>query len=606
MKSRLRTHRPARVSLLTATALTSALTATLLALPAPASAATVSIAAVQGSTRKSPYAGQDVTVSGIVTAIRSTGSSRGYWIQDPVGDGNPATSEAVFAYTGSTAPATEVGNKVTVRGRVSEYYPGGSSAGGQSLTELTQPQIQSTASTGNPLPAPVVLDAASVPAAHAPSGSLESLTLNPSRYALDLYESLEGMRVQVDNARVVGASNDYDELFVTTKPAENPSPRGGTVYGSYASQNTGRVKVMSLTGSFPTADVGDVLDGSTAGPLDYDGFGGYTLQATTLGALTDNNLAAETTRAQGAGELAVATYNVENLDPTDPQTKFDRLAAGIVTQLSAPDIVALEEVQDNNGATDNGVVAADQTYTKLINAITAAGGPTYAYRQINPANNQDGGEPGGNIRVGFLYNPARVGFTDRPGGTAGNAVSVVNNGGTAALSYSPGRINPTNSAWSSSRKPLAGEFTFQGKTVFVIANHFTSKGGDQPLYARVQPPTRGSETQRGRQATQVNAFVKQLLAVQPSARVVVLGDLNDYEFSGTLSTLTAGTGLTDLPGTLPAGERYTYVYQGNSQVLDHILTSPSLSSYDYDIVHVNAEFADKASDHDPQIVRLLP
>ncbi|MGW4733993.1 endonuclease/exonuclease/phosphatase family protein [Streptomyces shenzhenensis] len=606
MKSRLRTHRPARVSLLTATALTSALTATLLALPAPASAATVSISAVQGSTRKSPYAGQDVTVSGIVTAIRSTGSSRGYWIQDPVGDGNPATSEAVFAYTGSTVPATEVGDKVTVRGRVSEYYPGGSSSGGQSLTELTQPQIQSTASTGNPLPAPVVLDAASVPAAYAPSGSLESLTLNPSRYALDLYESLEGMRVQVDNARVVGASNDYDELFVTTKPAENPSPRGGTVYGSYASQNTGRVKVMSLTGSFPTADLGDVLGGSTAGPLDYDGFGGYTLQATTLGALTDNNLAAETTRAQGAGELAVATYNVENLDPTDPQAKFDRLAAGIVTQLSAPDIVALEEVQDNNGAIDNGVVAADQTYTKLINAITAAGGPTYAYRQINPANNQDGGEPGGNIRVGFLYNPARVGFTDRPGGTAGNAVSVVNNGGTAALSYSPGRINPTNSAWSSSRKPLAGEFTFQGKTVFVIANHFTSKGGDQPLYARVQPPTRSSETQRGRQATQVNAFVKQLLAVQPSARVVVLGDLNDYEFSGTLSTLTAGTGLTDLPGTLPAGERYTYVYQGNSQVLDHILTSPSLSSYDYDIVHVNAEFADKASDHDPQIVRLLP
>ncbi|MGW3954353.1 endonuclease/exonuclease/phosphatase family protein [Streptomyces sp. NPDC004752] len=606
MKSRLRTHRPSRVILLTATALTSALTATLLALPTPASAATVTIAAVQGGMRKSPYSGQDVTVSGIVTAIRSTGSSRGYWIQDPVGDGNPATSEAVFAYTGSTTPATKVGNKVTVRGRVSEYYPGGSSAGGQSLTELTQPQIQSTASTGNPLPAPVVLDAASVPAAYAPGGSLESLPLDPARYALDLYESLEGMRVQIDNARVVGASNDYDELFVTTKPTEHPSPRGGTVYGSYTSQNTGRVKVMSLTGSFPTADVGDVLGGSTAGPLDYDGFGGYTVQATTLGTLSDNNLAHETTRAQSAGELAVATYNVENLDPTDPQAKFDRLAAGIVTNLSAPDIVALEEVQDNNGATNNGVVAADQTYTKLINAITAAGGPTYSYRQINPANNQDGGEPGGNIRVGFLYNPAHVGFTDRPGGTSGNAVSVVNNGGTAALSYSPGRINPADSAWSGSRKPLAGEFTFQGRTVFVIANHFVSKGGDQPLDARVQPPTRGSETQRGRQAAQVNTFVKQLLAVQPSARVMVLGDLNDYEFSGTLSTLTAGTGLTDLPATLPSGERYTYVYQGNSQVLDHILTSPSLSSYDYDIVHVNAEFADRASDHDPQVVRLLP
>ncbi|MFE7217041.1 endonuclease/exonuclease/phosphatase family protein [Streptomyces sp. NPDC057611] len=606
MKSGLRTHRPSRVSLLTATALTSALTATLLALPAPASAATATIAAVQGSTRKSPYNAQQVTVSGIVTAIRSTGSSRGYWIQDPVGDGNPATSEAIFAYTGSSAPSTKVGDKVTVKGTVSEYYPGGSTAGGQSLTELTQPQIQSTASTGNPLPDPVVLNAASIPAAYTPSGNLENLTLNPSSYALDLYESLEGMRVQVDNARIVGASNDYNELFVTAKPTENPSPRGGTVYGSYTSQNTGRIKVMSLTGAFPTANVGDILGGSTVGPLDFDGFGGYTVQATTLGALTDNSLAHETTRAQNAGELAVATYNVENLDPTDPQSKFDRLAAGIVTNLSSPDIVALEEIQDNNGATNNGVVAADQTFTKLINAIAAAGGPTYAYRQINPINNMDGGEPGGNIRVGFLYNPARVGFTDRPGATSTNAVSVVNNGGTAALSFSPGRINPSNSAWNSSRKPLVGEFTFQGKTLFVIANHFNSKGGDQPLNARVQPPTRSSETQRAQQATQVNTFVKQLLAVQSSARVVVLGDLNDFEFSGALSTLTSGTGLTDLPATLPAGERYTYVYQGNSQVLDHILTSPSLSSSDYDIVHINAEFADKASDHDPQVVRLIP
>ncbi|MFI1733758.1 endonuclease/exonuclease/phosphatase family protein [Streptomyces acidicola] len=606
MKSGLGTPRPSRLSLLTATALTGALTATLLAMPAPASAATVTISAVQGGTRKSTYNAQDVTVTGIVTAIRSTGSSRGYWIQDPVGDGNPATSEAIFAFTGSTTPSTKVGNKVTVKGRVSEYYPGGTSAGGQSLTELTQPQIQSTVSTGNPLPAPVVLDASSIPAAYAPSGNLENLTLAPSSYALDLYESLEGMRVQVDNARVVGPSNEFNELFVTAKPNESPSPRGGTVYGSYTSQNTGRIKVMSLTGALPTADVGDVLDGSTAGPLDFDGFGGYTIHATTLGTLKDNSLSAEKTRAQNAGELAVATYNVENLDPTDPQSKFDRLAGGIVSNLSSPDIVTLEEVQDNNGATNNGVVAADQTYTKLINAITAAGGPTYAYRQINPSNSQDGGEPGGNIRVGFLYNPARVGFTDRPGGTATNAVSVVNNGGTAALSYSPGRINPTNSAWSGSRKPLVGEFTFQGKTVFLIANHFTSKGGDQSLDARVQPPTRSSETQRSQQAAQVNTFVKQLLAVQPSARVVVLGDLNDFEFSGTLSTLTAGIGLTDLPATLPAGERYTYVYQGNSQVLDHILTSSALSSYDYDIVHTNAEFADRASDHDPQIVRLNP
>jgi predicted extracellular nuclease len=64
--------------------------------------------------------------------------------------------------------------------------------------------------------------------------------------------------------------------------------------------------------------------------------------------------------------------------------------------------------------------------------------------------------------------------------------------------------------------------------------------------------------------------------------------------------------LTDLPRTLPADEQYTYVYEGNSQVLDHILLSPAFMTGNrgYDIVHVNAEFADQVSDHDPQVVRL--
>lgn len=62
--------------------------------------------------------------------------------------------------------------------------------------------------------------------------------------------------------------------------------------------------------------------------------------------------------------------------------------------------------------------------------------------------------------------------------------------------------------------------------------------------------------------------------------------------------------LTDLVGRLPRGERYGYVYQGNSQVLDHMLTSRHLRRVDYDIVHINAEYADQSSDHDPQVLRL--
>jgi uncharacterized protein len=104
----------------------------------------------------------------------------------------------------------------------------------------------------------------------------------------------------------------------------------------------------------------------------------------------------------------------------------------------------------------------------------------------------------------------------------------------------------------------------------------------------------------------VRGFVDQILAVQSTAKVIVLGDLNDFDFSQTTSILTNGGALTDLPATLPVAERYTYVWEGNSQVLDHILLSSILAgiSYVYDVVHVNSEFAVQLSDHDPAVVRL--
>ncbi len=151
-----------------------------------------------------------------------------------------------------------------------------------------------------------------------------------------------------------------------------------------------------------------------------------------------------------------------------------------------------------------------------------------------------------------------------------------------------------------------GQFCFRGRPVFVVANHFNSKGGDQGLDSRFQPPARTSETQRVQQAKAVHAFVEDVLAVDPKADVVVAGDLNDFQFSPALKALTAGGVLTDLVDRLPRGERYGYVYQGNSQVLDHMLTSRHLRRVDYDIVHINAEYADQSSDHDPQVLRLKP
>ncbi|MET7621649.1 endonuclease/exonuclease/phosphatase [Streptomyces sp. NPDC005408] len=598
-----------------AAVVSAALAAGLLAGSSAASAAEVRIHDIQGSTRISPLTGQQVTgVPGIVTGVRTYGS-KGFWFQDPQADDNPATSEGVFVYTGST-PTVAAGDSVLVSGTVGEYIPGGTTSGNQSLTQIAKPTV-TVVSSGNALPAPVRISAWSVPSEYAPSGdaaagnSINALPLDPDTYALDYYESLEGTDVRIGTSRVVGATDPFAELWVTVKPFENRTHRGGTLYSSYTAQNTGRLQIQQLAPlaekPFPKANVGDVLSGTTEGPLDFNQFGGYTITARTLGTVTDRGLEPEVTRKQSRGELAVATYNVENLDPSDPQEKFDALAKAVVNNLASPDILALEEIQDDNGAKNTGIVTAGETVKKFTAAIAAAGGPAYEWRSIDPENNKDGGEPGGNIRQVFLFNPERVSFTDRPGGDAKTPTAVVaGERGRAALTLSPGRIDPANTAWENSRKPLAGEFTFRGRTVFVIANHFGSKGGDEGLTSQHQPPSRSSEAKRLLQAQAVNTFVKDIIKTDRRADVLVVGDINDFEFSATTKALTDGGALYPAVKSLPRSERYSYVYQGNSQVLDQILTSPAVDDFAYDSVHINAEFADQNSDHDPQVLRFRP
>jgi len=560
---------------------------------------------VQGAAHVSPYAGREVlAVPGVVTAK----SGNGYWFQDPEPDADPATSEGLFVFTGS-APAVAVGDSVTVSGTVAEFRPGGS--GG--TTNLTTTELSGASTTvlasGQPLPEQTVVGVGGLTPPPAvieddATGSVEtSGDFDPATDGIDFWESLEGMRVQVADAEVVGPQSAFGELPVVPAGAGVRTARGGIVLQA-DDANPERVILDDLLAPVPTANVGDTLGDSALGVLDYS-FGNFKLLVTSSPTVTSGGLARETTRAPQSNELAVATFNVENLDPGDPQDKFDRLAAAIVTNLAAPDLVALEEVQDNTGPTDNGVVAADVTLGKLTTAITAAGGPAYQWREIDPVNDADGGEPGGNIRVVLLFRTDReLSFVDRPGGTATSDTDILVEDGKPVLSASPGRIAPTDPAWNSSRKPLAGQFRWRGKTLFVVANHFNSKGGDQPLYGRFQPPARPSETQRHAQAGLVHDFVQRIVQVDPAARVVVLGDLNDFDYSQTTDILTGGGLLTDLPRTLPLPERYTYVFEGNSQVLDHILLTPAVTRFDYDVVHVNSEFADQASDHEPQVARL--
>ncbi len=569
------------------------------------------IADIQGTAHRSPRAGVKVAeVPGVVTAV----SGNGFWFQDPTPDSDPATSEGLFVFTGNAAKPS-VGSAVTVTGTVTEFRPGGDTATSTNLTttELTSPVVTVTGAAAVPdatlvgaggrvPPSTVVEDDA--------TGNVEAagVLFDPAEDGLDFWESLEGMTLRIDDANVVGPRSSFGELPVVPAGATVRTARGGILLRA-TDPNPERVLLDDVLAPVPTANTGDTLPGATVGVLDYS-FANYKLLVTTTPAVASAGLAREVTRRSTDVELATATFNVENLDAGDPQSKFDALAAQVVTNLASPDLLALEEVQDNTGPVNDGVVAADQTLQRFTDAIRAAGGPAYQWRQIDPQNLQDGGEPGGNIRVAFLFRTDRgLSFVDRGTATATTPTQVqAMPDGKPQLSLSPGRIAPTDPAWANSRKPLAGEFRWHDKPLFAVANHFNSKGGDQPVNGRFQPPARITETQRHLQARLVHDFVADIERLNRKAAVVVLGDINDFEFSETANILVAGGVLVDLPRTLPDSQRYSYVFEGNSQVLDHILISPGLASrrYDYDIVHVNSEYADQVSDHDPQVVRIRP
>lgn len=581
----------------------------------PLGSTAVRIRQIQGRGHLSPLQGQVVRgVPGIVIARRSNG----FFMQDPSPDGDPGTAEGLFVFTGGP-PGVAVGDQVSVRGTVAEFRgPGAGAVNNLTVTELTGPAV-TVLSRGHPLPPPLVIGTGGrIPPSAVidddATGSVEtSGTFDPHTDGIDFYESLEGMLVQIPDAAVVAPRHGrFGEVWVVGEGgarATGMTPRGG-IGISPGDFNPERILLddellRAQGGAMPAVQVGDRFPGALTGVMDY-AFGNFRVQLLAPPVPAPGGLEPETTAAPAPDQVAVATFNVRNLSPAAGPARFATLAALIARNLQAPDIVALVEVQDNSGPSNDGVVAAGQTYSLLIAAIAAAGGPAYDYRQIDPENNRDGGEPGGNIRVGFLFRTDRgLRFADRPGGTATAPTAVVSGPTGVELSFSPGRIDPGHPAWAGTRKPLAGEFLVRGRKLFVIANHFSSKRGDQPLFGVHQPPLRDSEARRGQQAQVVHDFVAQILARDPGARVVALGDFNDFQFSAAMAALR-GSLLHAPIEALPPAERYSYVFEGNAQALDHIFVSRSLfanHALEYDIVHVNAEFLDQASDHDPALIR---
>ena len=557
---------------------------------------------IQGASHRSPLEGTLVlNVPGIVTAK----TSNGFFIQDPSPDADPSTSEGIFVFT-STAPAVNVGDSVSAKGTVQEFRPGGAATINLTTTELGNPSVGFTVlSSGNTLPPTIVIGVDRTPPTEVieddAAGNVETTgVFDPATDGIDFWESLEAMRLQLNDAQATGPRNRFGEISVITSAAGIRTTRGGIVIRAN-DYNPERIILDDVITATPSVNTGDTLTGATVGVLDYS-FGNFKLLITSVGTRTSGGIAREVTAAASPGQLAMATFNVENLDAAEGPDKFNALAAMIVNNLRSPDILALEEIQDNNGPVNDTTVDASLTLTKLRDAVVAAGGPAYQWRLIDPVDDQDGGEPGGNIRQAFFFRTDRgVSFVDRPGGTSTTPTGVVAGPGGPQLTVSPGRVDPTNPAFIDSRKPLVGEFMYNAHRLFVVANHFNSKGGDDPLFGYRQPPILSSEAQRNQQATVLAGFVSQVLAIDADALVAVIGDLNDFEFSQPL-TILESAGLTTLIETLPLNERYSYVFDGNSQTLDHMQVSDGLLAalVQFDSVHANSEFADQISDHDPQ------
>lgn len=609
---------------------------------------------IQGAQHRSPLEGQVVATGGIVSSIfELSASNKGFYIQDPDGDGDPATSEGILVFVGSAAlPAIAVGDEVTVQGTVTEFRPGGSGgANNLSTTELTgtTTTVESTSVFTNPLSATVIGAAGRVPPTaivddDTSGGDVEvaaNTTFDPASDGVDFYESLEGMRVRIENGLVTGPTSGFGEVFLVPDGgvgATGLNARGGITLnlpgGGTVDYNPERIQIDDdyfrvALGDMPQAKVGDTV-AAVEGVVTYN-FGNFEVLPSAQPSFTDGGLLRETAGVStGPDRLTIANYNVENLDINDDdicngsaldddvaEGRFEAIAQQVVSSLGSPDILALQEVQDDSGCADDGTVVGTQTLARVVNSIALAGGPSYTAVEITPVNNAEGGQPSGNIRVAYLYNGSRVSLVPGTLGVGGSqdATNAVLHDGKLALTLSPGRIDPLNAAWTATRVSLAAVFEFNGQRVLTINNHWSSKGGSSPILGRVQPFLNGSEAARNAQAAVVNNFVDSVLGLDADAKLAVLGDLNEFTFNAPLLTLTGQSDgnliLTDLGDALIADEveRYSYVFEGNTQALDHILVTDALLApevaTEFDAVHVNSEFPDQLSDHDPDIVSFL-
>jgi hypothetical protein len=488
-----------------------------------------------------------------------------------------------------------VGDLVRLDGTVNEFQ--GSDTNNLPITEVgaSNSAVQ-VLSSGHTI-APTVIGGPD--GLHPPTEAIDSdhfATFNPDHDGADFYESLEGMLVTIKNVQAVD-STFSNETFVVADGgvgATGMNDRGGITIAA-GDMNPEKMELFTDSGvssvTFNTV-AGDHL-GDVTGVVSYFG-GNYEILPISAGATgtagQGGQAPRETTALAGdADHLAIGAYNVENLDPGDSDAKFAALGRDIAQNLGGPDILGLEEIQDADGAGNGLDLSGAATLNKLIQAIEAAGGPHYQYVEIAPTvANSTGGEGNGNIRQAFLYNADRVNYVD------GSAHQISDD-------------DPTNGdAYNNSRKPLVADFQFHGETVTAIDVHNYSRGGSDELFGLDQPPVNAGDQRRIDQTAPVERYVQGVEQADPQAHVLVMGDFNGFQFETAQTQLETGGILSNLTNLLAPTDRYSYIFEGDMEQIDQLYVSPTLQSgAQFDIVHLNTGQAERPTDHDPIVSRLL-
>ncbi|GAA5000016.1 Calx-beta domain-containing protein [Pseudoluteimonas lycopersici] len=594
---------------------------------------------IQGNGDASPLVGQTVTTRGIVTGRKSNG----FFIQaaDADADADPMTSEGVYVFTSSAPPAeAAVGNLVQVTATISEYSPTQDPLQ-PPLTELGFATV-TLLSTGNALPTPVPL----------------TTTFPNPEGAYDQLERVEGMRVSAASLTVVGptdgttnepnatgASNGVFYATVTGDPrpfrtpgiqAPDPAPSGSIppIPRWDTAPETMEVDSDAIGGAKLDLAAGAVVTGVT-GPMDY-GFRRYTILPEATPTVASTGEAVTAARLPSDDEFTVASYNLERffdtvndpaigepvLTPAAFANRLNKASLGIRDELHTPDVLAVMEMEN--------LSTLQQLASKINSDAVAAGDEDPQYAAYLDEGNDVGG-----IDVGFLVKTAPVdGSTPRV-----EVVDVTQYGKDTTW------IDPSDNSASllNDRPPLllrAIVHYADGRSfpVSAFAVHQRSLNGisDETVSGLT---TAGDRVRKKRQAQAeyLAGLVQARETADPSEHLIVLGDFNAFDFNdGYVDPMGVVTGLptpddqTVVPGDgvdlvnpdlmnlhyLPeANKRYSYVFDGQAQSLDHILINQALgtdvAAYDLDHARMNADFPEtnrndanspsRLSDHDPAI-----